>query len=52
VQKGATTSLVAIRHEAAQRLVGGRADEPVKRSGPWDAMGVEGAGKASENAWL
>jgi hypothetical protein len=43
---------VSVWHEATQGLVGGRADEPVKRAGPGDAMGVEGGGKASENAWF
>jgi len=52
VQESGAARLVGVRHEAAQGLVGGRADEPVKRSGPGDVMGFEGVGEASENAWL
>jgi len=48
----AASIVVAIRHEAAPGLFGGRTDEPVERPGPGDAMGFEGLGKASENAWF
>src|ERR1700678_4580018 len=50
VQESGTARLVGIRHEAAHGIVGGRADEPVKRPGPGDAMGFKGVGKAPENA--
>src|SRR6202167_2392886 len=50
VQESGTARLVRIRHEAAHGIVGGRADEPVKRPGPGDAMGFKGVGKAPENA--
>src|SRR5450755_3248040 len=40
VQQSGASRLVGVWHEAAQGLVGGRADEPVERSGPGDAMGV------------
>lgn len=50
MQESGTTRLVGVRHEAAHGLVGGRADKPVKWAGPGDAMGLEGAGKAPENA--
>jgi hypothetical protein len=52
VQQSGAARLVGVWHEAAQGLVGGRADEPVERSGPGDAMGFEGVGKASENTWF
>jgi hypothetical protein len=50
VQESGTTRLVGVWHEAAQGLAGGRSDEPVQGAGPWDPMGVEGAGEAPENA--
>jgi hypothetical protein len=50
VQESGTARLVRIRHEAAHGVIGGRADEPVKRPGPGDAMGFKGVGKAPENA--
>ncbi len=52
VQESGTARLVRIRHEAVHGIIGGRADEPVKRPGPGDAMSFKGAGKASENAWF
>jgi hypothetical protein len=52
VQESSTASLVGVGHEAAQGIVGGRANEPVKRPGPGDAMGFESFVKASENAWF
>src|SRR5579859_1532174 len=52
VQESGTAQLVSVRHEAAQGLACGRSDKPVQRAGPGDPMGVEGAGKASENTWF
>src|SRR5580700_7918496 len=52
VEKSGTLELVGVRHKPAHGIVSGRANEPVKRPGPCDAMGLESFDKASENAWF